>query len=89
MLINHLRSLEINPFDRAEVRCGLDPRVGELERLRLSLASAATHIDEFEMRLKRTIRAELRNPTPTENSLADHVAACMKKVRLPEGELRP
>ena len=54
-----------------------DPRVAELQRLRLSLTRAAKHFDEFENQLKRSGDAGivLRTLMKTETSFANYVAA--------------
>ena len=93
LLIDQRRGFETRPL--TEVR-GIptappDPREAELERLRLSLARASKRIDEFEARLKRTdfARNSIRNLTTTENSFANHVAACVKKRRALNWEFGP
>jgi hypothetical protein len=94
MLPDHLQRFEISCLTGTEGRCRVepqDPRVAQLDRLRLSLARAAKRIDEFEMRLERAIgagRISIRNPMAGENNFANHVAAGLKKARLPNGELR-
>ena len=95
ILPDRLHGSQIKPPDRAEVRWRTepqDPRIAQLERLRLALTRAAKRIDEFEMRLDRAIGAEgisTRNLMAGENNFANHVAVCLKKARFADGELRP
>ena len=54
-----------------------DPRLLELQRLRLSLTRAAKHLDEFETRLQRSgaVRIRLRDLMTMDGSFANYVAA--------------
>ena len=64
-----------------------DPRLLELKRLQLALDAASKHLDEFEARaLRRAPRAGIgagsaRSKAPPENSLAQHVAVGLAKLR--------
>jgi hypothetical protein len=61
-----------------------DPRVAELEHLRLSLAEAAKHFDEFEARLERlSAGTSIRNLMDTETHFRNYAAGGAAKMHQP------
>jgi hypothetical protein len=65
-----------------------DPRLLELKRLQLALDAASKHLDEFEARaFRRSPKARVRANSAKkldiapENSLAQHVAVGLAKLR--------
>jgi len=64
-----------------------DPRLVELKRLQLALDTAIKHLDEFEVRVFRSMQrtraraASAKSAIPAENSFAVQIAAGMAKFR--------
>jgi hypothetical protein len=64
-----------------------DPRLLELKRLQLALDAAGKHLDEFEaralgrLRRARTGAGSVKSKASSENSLAQHVAVGLIKLR--------